>query len=354
VTKPGWYTPAAVTLAELSRRLGCRLEGDGQIDVTRVAGIEEAGPGELTFLSNPKYAAKLQTTRASAVIADDTVTEAPCPILRTPEVYLAFAEAVSILTPRERPAPAISALAAIDPTAVLGNDLHVGPFVVIGAGARIGARTVLHPHVVIGPRAELGDDCEIHARVSIREDVLIGHRVVLQDGVVIGGDGFGFARRSDGSHQKVPQVGRVVVEDDVEIGANTTVDRPAVGETRIGAGTKIDNLVQIAHGVKIGRNVLLAAQVGIAGSTVLEDHVVMAGQSGATGHVRLGHGVIVGAKSAVTKDIPAGAHVTGIPAGDVAEWREFTVLSRRLPELRRTVADLGARLAALEGRLKTR
>lgn len=340
-------------LAELARRLGCRLEGDGDVEVTRVAGIEEAGPGDLTFLSNPKYASKLPTTRASAVIADDAADGAPCPVLRTAEVYLAFAEAVSLLMAPGRPAPGTSALASIDPTAVLGADVHVAAFVVIGAGARIGARTVLYPQVVVGPRAEIGDDCDIHSGVSIREEVRLGDRVILQDGVVIGGDGYGFARRRDGTHRKVPQVGRVVIDDDVEIGANTTIDRPAVGETRIGPGTKIDNLVQVAHGVKIGRNVLLAAQVGIAGSTVLGDDVVMAGQSGATGHVRLGQGVVVGAKSAVTKDIPAGAHVTGIPAGDVSEWREFTVLLRRLPELRRTVGELEARLAALEGRLKT-
>ena len=350
--KDGWYTPAAVTLAELSRRLACRLEGDGQVEVTRVAGIEDAGPGDLTFLSNPKYASKLATTRASAILVDDATTGAPCAMLHTPEVYVAFADAVAILMPPARPAPGVSPLAAVDPAATLAADVHVGPFAVIGAGARIGARTIVSAHAVIGAGAIVGDDCDIHAAVSIREGVVLGARVVLQDGVVIGADGYGFARRRDGTHHKIPQVGGVVIEDDVEIGANTTIDRPAVGETRIGRGTKIDNLVQVAHGVRIGRNVLLAAQVGIAGSTVLGDDVVMAGQSGATGHVRLGQGVIVGAKSAVTKDIPAGAHVTGIPAGDVAEWRELTVLSRRLPELRRTVADLEARLAAIEGRLK--
>jgi UDP-3-O-[3-hydroxymyristoyl] glucosamine N-acyltransferase len=187
--------------------------------------------------------------------------------------------------------------------------------------------------------------------VSIRESVVVGNRVVIQDGAVIGSDGFGFARRPDGVHQKIPQVGGVVIEDDVEIGAQTAVDRPAVGETRIASGTKIDNLVQVAHGVKIGRRVLLAAQVGIAGSTVLEDDVVMAGQSGAAGHLRLGRGVIVSAKSAVTKDIGAGEQVAGIPAGDVAEWREAVVLIRRLPELKKTIANLEARLAALETRL---
>ncbi len=338
----------AVTLAELARQLGCRLEGDGSVDVTRVAGIESAQPGDVTFLANPKYASRLAATHASAVIADDTVNGAPCAVLRTPQPYLAFADAVALLTPPARPPAGISPLAAIDPTAEIGADASIAPCVVVGAGARIGAGTVLHPHVVVGAGVVLGRDCVVHAHVSIRDGVEIGDRVVVQDGAVIGSDGFGFARRQDGTHQKIPQVGRVIVEDDVEIGAHSAIDRPAVGETRIGAGAKIDNLVQVAHGVHIGRNVLLAAQVGIAGSTLLEDDVVMAGQSGATGHVRLGRGAMVGAKSAVTKDVEPGRHVAGIPAVDVDDWRESVVLLRRLSELRESLRDLTERLRRLE------
>jgi UDP-3-O-[3-hydroxymyristoyl] glucosamine N-acyltransferase len=338
----------AVTLDELARRLECRLDGDGRADITRVAALDDAGPGDLTFLANSKYASRLALTRASAVLADDTVTGAPCPVLRTSHVYLTLARAITLLTPAARPAVGISALAAVDPTADIGPDVSIAPFVTIGAGARIGARTILESHVVVGAGASAGDDCHFHPHVVLREGVEIGHRVILQSGVVIGSDGFGFARRPDGGHEKIPQVARVVIEDDVEIGANTTVDRPAVGETRIGAGTKIDNLVMVAHGVKIGRDVLLAAQVGIAGSTTLEDRVTMAGQSGAVGHVRLGAGAIVGAKSAVTKDVGAGEHVTGVPAGDVASWRESAVLIRRLPEFREMLTRLEARLRALE------
>ena len=341
-----------MTLAELAHRLGCRLEGDGAVDVTRVAGLEDAGPGDLTFLSNPKYASKLPATRASAVIAPDGVANAPCPVLRTDQPYVAFAEAVGILTPPARPAPGISPLAAIDPTAELGAGVSIGPFAVVGRGVRIGARTAIHPHAVIAAGTRIGADGTVHAHVSVREDVVIGDRVVIQDGAVIGADGFGFARRRDGTHQKIPQVGGVVIGDDVEIGAGTTIDRPAVGETRIGSGTKIDNLVQVAHGVKIGRNALLAAQSGVAGSSVLEDDVVLAGQSGVTGHVTLGRGVRVGAKSAVTKDIGEGQHVAGVPAGPVADWRESAVLLRRLPELRQALSDLQSRLAALEARMK--
>ncbi|HEX5070050.1 MAG TPA: UDP-3-O-(3-hydroxymyristoyl)glucosamine N-acyltransferase [Vicinamibacterales bacterium] len=337
-----------MTLEELARRLECRLDGDGRADITRVAAIDEAGPGDLTFLANSKYTSRLASTRASAVLADDSVTSAPCPILRTPHVYLSLARAIAVLTPAAPPAPGISALAAVDPTADIGPDVSIAPFVVVGAGARIGARTILESHVAVGRAVAIGADCHVHPQVVLRDGVEIGQRVILHSGVVIGGDGFGFARRPDGGHEKIPQVARVVVEDDVEIGANSTVDRPAVGETRIGAGTKIDNLVMVAHGVRVGRNVLLAAQVGIAGSTTLEDGVTMAGQSGVVGHVRLGAGAIVGAKSAVTKDVGPGEHVTGVPALDVAAWRESAVLMRRLPEFREVLARLDARLRAIE------
>jgi UDP-3-O-[3-hydroxymyristoyl] glucosamine N-acyltransferase len=341
-----------VTLADLAERLGCRLEGDGTLEVAGVASLDDAGPGDLTFLANPKYAARLPGTRATAVIADETTASAPCAILRTKRPYLAWAEALSILSPVRRPAPGVSPLASIDPSASVGEAASIGPFAVIGPAARLGARVVVEPHVVVGAGVTVGDDTILRAHVSVREGAEVGARVLLHDGVVIGSDGFGFAQRPDGGHQKIPQNGRVVIEDDVEIGAQSVVDRPAVGETRIGCGTKIDNLVQVAHGVRVGRNVLLAAQVGIAGSTTLDDNVVMAGQSGSTGHVHLGRGAIVGAKSAVTKDVPAGGHVAGIPAVDLTEWREVVVLGRRLPGIRRDLADLEARLAALESRVK--
>ncbi|ODS51902.1 MAG: UDP-3-O-(3-hydroxymyristoyl)glucosamine N-acyltransferase [Acidobacteria bacterium SCN 69-37] len=341
-----------MTLADLAERLGCRLDGDGTLEITGVAALDDAGPGDVTFLANSKYAARLPGTRATAVIADDSTTGAPCAVLRTVQPYLAWAEAVSVLSPVRRPSPGISPLASIDPTATLGPDVHVGPFAVVGAGATIGARVVIEPQVVIGAGVSVGADTILRAHVSLREGVEVGARVILHDGVVVGTDGFGFARRPDGTHQKIPQNGRVVIEDDVEIGAQSAVDRPAVGETRIACGTKIDNLVQVAHGVHIGRNVLLAAQVGIAGSTVLDDDVIMAGQSGSTGHVHLGRGARVGAKSAVTKDVPAGGHVAGIPAVDLGDWREIVVLGRRLPGIRRDLADLEGRLAAVEQRLK--
>lgn len=340
-----------MTLSDLARHLGCRLEGDGSIEVTRVVGLEAAGPGDVTFLANPKYAAKLPQTRASAVIAGESVAGAPCAILRSSEPYLAFANAVAVLTPPLRPAPGISALASIDPTAEIGPEASIAAFVVVGPRVRVGARTVLHPHVVVAAGASIGPDCVLHAHASVREDVDIGARVILQDAAVIGSDGFGFARRPDGSHQKIPQVGRVVIEDDVEIGANSAVDRPAVGETRIGAGTKIDNLVHVAHGVALGRRVLLAAQVGIAGSTTIGDDVMMAGQSGVAGHISVGDKAIVGAKSAVLQPVEAGAFVTGSPAFRHGEWRKASIIFRHLPSMKKRLEELEQRIIELEEKL---
>jgi UDP-3-O-[3-hydroxymyristoyl] glucosamine N-acyltransferase len=258
-----------VKLGDLAAQLGCQLEGDATIDIGRVATIETAGPGDLTFLANPKYTSELQSTRASAVIAASGVDSAPCAIVRSSNPYLMFARATRLLNPEQPPPPGVHASAVVAEDAILERGVSVGPFVVIESGARIGARSIVRAHSVIRAGASLGADCVLHTRVTIRERVVIGERCVIQDGAVIGSDGFGFAHRDDGTHEKIPQVADVVIEDDVEIGANTTIDRPAVGETRIGRGTKIDNLVQIAHGVRIGKNSLLAAQVGISGSTVM-------------------------------------------------------------------------------------
>ena len=320
-------------LGALAQHLGCRVEGAApgtDVEITRVNSLADAGPGDLTFLTNPKFAPQVAATRASAILADDTLASAPCPILRTPAPYVACASAIALLMPAEvAVAAGVHPLASVDPTATLGAGVSVGPFVAVGAGARIGARTVLYPHVVIGPGVRVGEACVLHAHVSVRDRVVIGDRVTLQDGAVIGSDGFGFATRADGTHQPIPQVGCVCIEDDVEIGANTTVDRPAIGETRIGAGTKIDNQVHIAHGVKIGRNVLLAGMVGIAGSSVLEDDVVLGGQVGVINHVRVGRGAKVAGKSVVMNDLEGGRTYAGIPAIPIAQWRRWAVRFRR-------------------------
>ena len=339
-------------LREIAERLEGRLEGDGEIEIRRVAGIEDAGPGDLTFFTNPKYARELRNTGASAVILSDNAEAAPCAMLRVRQPYLAFAKAVALFVEDDRPAPGVHRLAEVDSTAVVAADASIGPFTVVGRGARIGARTVVHPHVTIGAGAQIGDDCVIHSRVSVRERVHIGHRVILQDGAVVGSDGFGFALRPDGTHHKIPQIGGVVVEDDVEIGANATIDRPAVGETRIGAGSKIDNLVQVAHGVTIGRDVLLAAQVGIAGSTTIEDAVTLAGQVGVAGHITIGKGTIATAQTGIPNSVEPGSFISGYPAISNRDWLKSSAVFRKLPELRKTIADLEARLAELEARIK--
>jgi UDP-3-O-[3-hydroxymyristoyl] glucosamine N-acyltransferase len=335
-------------LHDIAARLGCRLEGDGTVAIHRVMGLDDAGPGDLTFFSNPKYTAALRRTRASAVILAERAEAAPCAMLRSHQPYVDFARALELFADPWRPPPGIHPLADVAPDATVAADASIGPFVAVGPGARIGARTIVHPHVAIGRGAVLGDDCVVHARVSIREHVTIGHRCILQDGAVVGSDGYGFARTPEGAHYKIPQHGAVVVEDDVEIGANTAIDRPAVGETRIGAGTKIDNLVQVAHGVKIGRHCLLAGQVGIAGSTTLGDHVVLAGQVGVAGHLTIGDRVIATAQTGIPNSVEAGQLVSGYPAIENRDWLKASAVFRKLPELRRALADIERRIVELE------
>jgi UDP-3-O-[3-hydroxymyristoyl] glucosamine N-acyltransferase len=342
-----------VTLGELARRLECPVEGDAAIEIRRVAKIEDAGPGDLTFLANPKYASKLAATRASAVIMNGEATSlseavAPCAVIRSASPYLTFARAAQALSPDTPPPAGVHALAVVAGDATIDPTATVSAFSVIGSGVRVGARTVIHPHVVIGDGTTVGADCILHAHVSIRERCTIGARVILQNGAVVGSDGYGFAQRADGTHEKIPQTAPVVIEDDVEIGANTTIDRPAVGETRIKAGTKIDNLVQVGHGVVLGKNVLLAAQVGIAGSTVLGDNVQFGGQVGVGGHLQIGDGVKAVGQTGITNSVDAGEFVSGYPAIANSEWRRSSVVFRKLPEMRKQLRALEERLKKLE------
>jgi UDP-3-O-[3-hydroxymyristoyl] glucosamine N-acyltransferase len=340
-------------LRDIADRLHCRLEGGtGDVEVIRVNGIEQAGPGDLTFVANPRYHALLSGTRASAVIlGHGDEGHAPCPVLRSDNPYRTFADAVNLFHESDSPAIGIDRQSSIAADVTLGEGVSVGPFVTIGAGATVGARTIIHPNVVIGPRVRLGDDCVVHSHVAIRERVRVGNRVILHNGAVLGSDGFGYAKQADGSHLKIPQHADVILEDDVEIGANTTIDRPSVGETRIRAGTKIDNLVQIAHGVSIGRRALLAAQVGIAGSTVVEDDVVLAGQVGVSGHLRVGRGVVATAQTGIPNSLEDGEFVSGYPAIANRDWRKSSAVFRQLPALKKRIAQLEARIAELEEKL---
>lgn len=337
-----------IRLGELAEALGCALEGDAETVITHVASLDEASPGAVTLMANPRLLPHLAATRAAAVILAPGAPAPPCAALRADHPYLAFARALALFAPPASPPPGVHPLAAVSPTAQLGRDVSIGAFVAVGERVTIGDGTAILPNSTIGDDVVLGRDCLVHANVSIRERVTIGDRVVLQDGVVVGADGFGFVRRQDGSHEKIPQTARVVIEDDVELGANTTVDRPPIGETRIRAGAKIDNLVQVGHGVTVGRNVLLAAQVGIAGSTRIEDDAVLGGQVGVGDHLTVGRGAMAVGQSGITESVAAGARVAGYPAIDSRAWGRSAVLFRRLPELKRRLEALEAKLLERE------
>jgi UDP-3-O-[3-hydroxymyristoyl] glucosamine N-acyltransferase len=332
-----------VKLSELADRLGCRLDGDGSLDIVRVAGVDAAGPGDITFLANPKYAPAVQDTRASAIILAEDAEAAPCAMLRSPHPYRSFADALAIFARDERPVTGVHPSAVIAPDAVLGKDVAIGPLVVVERAARIGDRVAIHPHAVVGPEAIVGDDCVLHARVSLRGGSLLGARVVIQDGAVIGSDGFGFVTDATGAHHKIPQQSRVVVEDDVEIGANTTIDRARFGRTWIQEGVKIDNLVQIGHNVVIGKHSIIVAQVGIAGSVRIGSGVVIGGQAGIIGHIDIDDGTMIGAQSGVSKSLHGGTW-WATPTVPLKEAKEQLAWVRRLGKLFERVKALEEKL----------
>ena len=340
-------------LRDLAARLGCELRGDGAVEIGGVAGLEQAGPGDLTFLANPRYASHLATTRAAAVVLAPG-HEAAVPCLLSDNPYLTFARAVALLRPPARPAPGVHPSAQIDPTAVLGADVHVGALAVVGQGVHVGARSALHPHVVLYEGVEVGEDCVLHSGVQVRERCRLGNRVVVQNGAVIGADGFGFARDDEGRHHKFPQVGIVVVEDDVEIGALTAIDRAALGETRIGRGTKLDNLVQVGHSVTIGEDAVLAGQVGVAGSTRIGSRVTLAGQVGVAGHLTIGDGAIATAQTGIPASVERGAVVSGYPAIENRAWLRSSAVFAKLPELQKRLRELERRVDSLVKQLSSR
>lgn len=343
-----------ITLQELAERLGATLHGDGGIEITGVAGIREARPGDLTFLAHPKYEPHLSTTQASAIITSSLRPGCRIPVLESPDPYATFQKALTLFGADR---PAVSP--GVHPTAILGRDVSVGenasigPYVVIGDRVRLGQRVAILPGCVIASDVQIGDDSFLFPRVVVREGSILGRRVLIHSGSVIGDDGFGYKRVGE-TIVKIPQVGNVEIEDDVEIGANTTVDRATAGTTRIGRGTRIDNLVMIAHNVQIGEQTILCAQVGISGSTVVGNHVTMAGQVGLVGHIEIGDGVQVGAQGGVTKSIPPGTSVSGYPAMPHQEARKIYASMRLLPELIRTVRGLVRRIEAVEGRVRHR
>jgi len=320
-------------LAELALALGAELYGDGDTRITGVAGIEEAGPEHVTFVANPRYAALARTTEAAAVLVAPDFPEIETATLRTANPYLAWAKTIQLFYREPEYTPGIHPMAAVHPTARIGKHAHIAPFAVVGENVVIGDYATILSHVVIYANAVIGDYFFAHAHSVVREACRIGNHVVLQNGVVVGCDGFGFAKDDHGVWHKIVQAGPVVIEDNVEIQANSCIDRASVGETRIGSGVKVDNLVQVGHGSKVGSNSLLCAQVGLAGSSEIGRSNILAGQVGVAGHCKLGDDVIMTAQSGVSHDVPAGKMISGSPAFDNRQWLRSTAIFSRLPDI---------------------
>ena len=341
-----------IPLSQIAERLQCQIysgpQGDSSLGITGVAGIESATSTELTFLANPKYAPKLKHTAAGAVLVSSPGEGVAAAQLISKNPYLDFARALAMFYQPPRPAPGIHPRAYVAPSARIGDNASIGPFAVVGEGAVLGCNAVLHPHVVVYEGARIGDDFLAHSHAVVREFCRLGNRVTLQNGVVVGGDGFGFAKRADGSHEKIVQSGVTVLEDDVEIQSLTSVDRASVGETRVKRGAKVDSLVQIGHACVVGEDNIICSQTGLAGSSVLEKNVLLAGQVGISGHLTIHEGALVYAQSGIGGDIPAHAVMSGSPAFEAHEWRRAITAFPKLPELLKTVRQLEKRLAVLE------
>jgi UDP-3-O-[3-hydroxymyristoyl] glucosamine N-acyltransferase len=329
-------------MSELAAALGCSIVlPPGQTsdnEILGVQGLEQAGPGYITFLSNPKYAPKLRQTQASAVLATKPVEGIATLISANP--YHDYARALELFYQPPRPAAAIHPSAAIAPTAKIGENASIGAFVAVGDDVVIGRNAVLHPHVVIYPGAVIGDDFMAHSHSVVREFCRVGDRVVLQNNVVIGGDGFGFAKRADKTHHKIVQSGVTVLEDDVEIQSLTSIDRASMGETRVKRGAKIDSLVQVGHNCVVGEDNIICAQTGLAGSSVLEKDVLLAGQVGVSGHLTIHEGATVYAQSGIGGDVAPKARLSGSPAFEASEWLRAITAFQKLPEILRDVREL--------------
>lgn len=336
------------TLAELAEAVQGSVRGDETVRIAGVAGLSEAGADQITWMAHARYADRLSGSRAAAVVVRPDFGPTPMPAVLHDQPDWAIAVILErFAPPPDRPPRGVHPSAVIDPSATLSDSVAVGPHVIVGPQARIGERTILHGGCYVGAETTIGDDCELFPAVVIRERCTLGHRVVLHPGAIVGADGFGYVCRN-GVHQKVPQIGTVVIEDDVEIGANACVDRAKIGRTLIGRGTKIDNLVQIAHNVTIGPGCILAGQVGLSGSVTLGSYVLLGGQVGVADHVRLGDGLQAGAQAGLTKSLPAGAVVNGMPAVDNRQHLREQARVRQLPKLSETVKDLLRRVDALE------
>jgi len=335
-------------LRDLAGSLGCELRGDGAIEITGVAGMEQATAEQLTFLSNPKYTHKVKQTRAGAILVPKIMDGIEPAQLISANPYLDFARALEWFYRPPRPAAGIHSTASIAASARIGEGASIGPYAVVGENVTIGRNAVLLPHVVIYDGATIGDDFYAHSHAVVREFCRIGDRVTLQNSAIVGGDGFGFAKRSDGTHYKIVQSGVTVIEDDVEIQTLTSVDRATVGETRVKRGAKIDSLVQVGHACVVGEDNIICAQTGLAGSSVLEKNVLLAGQVGISGHLTIHDNAVVYAQSGVGGDVAAGSVISGSPAFDAREWLRAITTLQKLPELLKTVRQLERRMQSFE------
>jgi UDP-3-O-[3-hydroxymyristoyl] glucosamine N-acyltransferase len=333
-------------LSELAELTGARVEGaTDEVEITGAAGLDEATTGHVTFLANPRYTPRVNTTRASAVyLSEEAQIERQIPALRVKDPYLAYTRALRIFYPESEIEPFIHPSAVIDPSAKIGARVAIGACAVIGRNVTIAEGVWLHPHVTIYDDVSIGKNSVIHSGVALRERTVVGERVIIHNNSVIGCDGFGYAKDEQKRWLKIPQAGRVVIEDDVEIGAATTIDRASTGESRIGRGSKLDNLVQLGHSCTVGEDSLLCSQVGLAGSSHIGNRVILAGQAGVAGHLTIGDDVVLTAKSATSHDIPAGKVISGIPAFDNKDWLRSTAAFRRLGEMQRTLRGLERRL----------
>lgn len=341
-------------LSEVAEKLKCRLEGDGSVEITGVAGIDHAEPGQLTFFANRRYFPLLKTTRASALLVAEGIVidrqsgAPPLAALRSANPYLAFAHAIELFYEPPRYAPGIHPTAVIAKSARIGEGAHVGPYCFVDEDVEIGLGAVLHSFVTIYRGAKIGANFFAHAHSVVREFCRLGDRVTLQNGAIVGGDGLGFAKQADGSWYKMAQSGPAVLEDDVEVQANACVDRATVGETRIGRGSKLDDLVLVGHASQVGADTMLCGQVGLAGSTIVGTRCILAGNVGTAGHLRIGDGAVLTAKSGLSGDVPAGAMYSGYPSIDNRMWLKNSAALNRLPELLKRVRDLEEEVAALK------
>ena len=341
-----------LTVEALARLLNCSFKGKGKTEIKGVSSLEKAEEGDLVFLAHRRHRELLDKSKASAAIIPVEERYDRIPVIKSKNPHLSFVKAVEMFCEPFRPEAGIHPTAVVSPSAKIGKDVSIGPFVHVGNGVKIGDKTVIFAFVAIYPGVKIGKESVVHSHVSIREDVRIGNRVIIHNNAVIGSDGFGYLRDKDSTSVKIPQVGTVIIEDDVEIGANTAVDRAALGETVIKKGTKIDNLVQVAHNVEIGPNSILAGQTGISGSVKMGKNVIMGGQVAVADHLKIGDNVMVAGKTGITRDVPDNSVIAGFPHQDIREWRKSSITFSRLSELYKDIRDLKKKIEELEKKIK--